>query len=86
MGFTGGSVVKESACGAGDLALIPGSRTSPAGGHGNPLQYSCWGISQTEKPGGLQSKESQRVKSATEVGHEFEQIMGDTEGQVSLAC
>ena len=37
MGFTGGSVGKESACGAGDLALIPGSRTSPAGGHGNPL-------------------------------------------------
>ena len=26
-----------------DLGLIPGSRRSPGGGHGNPLQYSCQG-------------------------------------------
>ena len=26
---------------AGDLGSIPGSRRSPGGGHGNPLQYSC---------------------------------------------
>ena len=32
---------KESACSAGDPGLIPGSRRSPGGGHGNPLQYSC---------------------------------------------
>ena len=25
----------------GDLGLIPGSRRSPGGGHGNPLQSSC---------------------------------------------
>ena len=24
-----------------DVGLIPGSRRSPGGGHGNPLQYSC---------------------------------------------
>ena len=24
-----------------DAGLIPGSGSSPAGGHGNPLQYSC---------------------------------------------
>ena len=24
-----------------DLGLIPGSRRSPGGGYGNPLQYSC---------------------------------------------
>ena len=24
-----------------DVGLIPGSRRSPAGGHGNPLQHSC---------------------------------------------
>ena len=24
-----------------DLGLIPGSRRSPGGGHGNPLRYSC---------------------------------------------
>ena len=30
-----------SAGDAGDLDLIPGSRRSPRGEHGNPLQYSC---------------------------------------------
>ena len=32
---------KESACDAENLGSIPGSRRSPGGGHGNPLQYSC---------------------------------------------
>ena len=32
---------KESGCNAGDLGSIPGSGRSPAGGHGNLLQYSC---------------------------------------------
>ena len=35
---------KKSACkarDAGDSGLISGSRRSPGGGHGNPLQYSC---------------------------------------------
>ena len=44
MGFSGGSVDKESACNAGDaedIGLIPGSGRSPGGGHGNLLQYSC---------------------------------------------
>ena len=41
MDFPGGSVGKESACNAGDLSLIPGLGRSPAGGHGDPLQYSC---------------------------------------------
>ena len=40
-GFLGGSVDKESACSAGDPGSIPGSGRSPAGGHGNPLQYPC---------------------------------------------
>ena len=35
-GFPCGSVVKKSACSAGDLS----SRRSFGGGHGNPLQYS----------------------------------------------
>ena len=26
---------------AGDVGSIPGSKRSPEGGHGNPLQYSC---------------------------------------------
>ena len=42
--FPGGSVGKESTCNAGDLRdmdLIPESRKSSGGGHGNPFQYSC---------------------------------------------
>ena len=41
VGFPDGSDGKESACDAGDPALIPGWRRSPGEGHGNPLQYSC---------------------------------------------
>ena len=40
-GFPGDSDSKESACNARDLGLIPVLGTSPGGGHGNPLQYSC---------------------------------------------
>ena len=39
-----GLAVKQSNCNAGaagDLGSIPGLGRSPAGGHGNPLQYSC---------------------------------------------
>ena len=39
---------EESFCQAGDPGLIPGE------GNGNPLQYSCLEIPQTEEPGGLQ--------------------------------
>ena len=41
MGFPDSSDGKESACNAEDLGLISGLGRSPAGGHGNPLQYSC---------------------------------------------
>ena len=37
-------VVKNLPANAGDVKdvdLIPGSGRSPAGGHGNPCQYSC---------------------------------------------
>ena len=60
-GFPGGSDSKGFACNAGDPGLSPRSIRSPGGGHGNPLQYSCWRIPWTEEPGGLQSKGSQRV-------------------------
>ena len=36
-----GSERKESACNAGDLGSIPGSRRSPREGNGYPLEYSC---------------------------------------------
>ena len=39
--LTGGSDGKESACNAGDPRSIPVLGRSPAGGYGNPLQYSC---------------------------------------------
>ena len=41
-GFSGGSDGKNSAYNAGDLGSIPGLGRFPGGGHGNPLQYSCW--------------------------------------------
>ena len=41
LGFLGDSDVKESACSARDLGLIPGLGRSPGGGHGSPVQHSC---------------------------------------------
>ena len=35
--FLNGSASKESACNAGDIGLIPGSRRSPGEGNGNPI-------------------------------------------------
>ena len=60
---------KESACSAGDLALIPGLRRSPGKRNGNLLQYSCPENSMDREAGlrgaraqcGLQSILSQRV-------------------------
>ena len=43
-GFPGGSAVKKLPANTGDegdVGSIPGSGGSPAGGNGNPLQYSC---------------------------------------------
>ena len=43
-GYPGGSVIKDLPANAGDTGdpdLIPGSRSSPGGGNGNPLHYSC---------------------------------------------
>ena len=58
--FPGGSVGKESACNAGDLGSIPGSKRCPGEGNSNPLQYSClknqmdrgawWGPQGQEEP------------------------------------
>ena len=40
-GFPSSSVGKESACNAGDVALIPGLGRSPGEGNVIPLQYFC---------------------------------------------
>ena len=34
-------MVKNPPASVGDAGLILGSRRSPGGGHGNPLEYSC---------------------------------------------
>ena len=39
--FPCSSVVKESACNAGDLGSIPLSEKFPGEGNDNPFQYSC---------------------------------------------
>ena len=57
----GGLVVSNLPANEGDVGLIPGVRKIPEEGNGNPLQYSCWEISWTEEPGGLQSTGLQRV-------------------------
>ena len=44
-----------------DMGSILGSRRSPGGGHGNPLQYSAWRIPWREESGGLQSIGLKRV-------------------------
>ena len=44
MMYSTGVMVKNPPANAGDAGdnSIPGSRISPGGGNGNPLQYSCW--------------------------------------------
>ena len=61
LGFPAGSDGKESACNAGDLGSILGSRRSPGEGNDNPLSILAWRIPWTEEPSGLQSMGSQRV-------------------------
>jgi len=46
---------KESACNAGDLDLIPGSRRFPEKGMATHSNILAWRIPWTEKPGKLQS-------------------------------
>ena len=45
------SVGKESVCNAGDLGLIPGLGSSPGGGNGNPVRYSCLENPMDREPG-----------------------------------
>ena len=47
---------RESTCNAWDEGSIPGSGRSHGEGNGNPLQYSCLEVWQTEKPDGLYSQ------------------------------
>ena len=72
LGFPGGSIGKESACNAGDLASIPGLGRSPGGEHGNPLRYSC-----LENPHGQRSLAGCSLYGCKE---------SDTTERISTAC
>ena len=51
-------MIKNPPASAGDIrdvGLIPGSRRSPGGGHGHPLQCSCLENAMGREPGRLQS-------------------------------
>ena len=65
-GFPDGTRGKEPACicrlNVRDAGSIPGSGRSPAGGHGNPLQYYCLRTLWTEEAVKLQSMGLHRVR------------------------
>ena len=61
LGFSDGSVGKDSVCRARDKGLIPGSGRSPGRGDGNLFQYSCLRIPWTEELSRIQSTRLQRV-------------------------
>ena len=63
--FPSGSDSKESACNAGDLGLIPGSRRYPGKGNGNPLQHSC--LENSMDRGAWQAT----VQGSQRVGHDW---------------
>ena len=46
-------MVKNSPANAGDAVSVPGLGIYPGDENGNPLLYSCLGISWTEEPGEL---------------------------------
>ena len=58
----GCSVSKESACKAGDPALIPALGRSLEKGMATHSSILAWRIPLTEEPGGLQSMGSQKVR------------------------
>ena len=61
---------------ARDIGLISGLGRSPAEGNSNPLQYIlAWEISWTEKPSGLQSMGSQRVRRDLVPKNEVKKIL-----------
>ena len=60
-GFPGASVVKNPPDNVGESGSIPGFGRSPGEGNAPPSSVLALEIPWTEKPGGLQSMDSQRV-------------------------
>ena len=61
-------MVKNLPENSGEPGLIPGLERSPAGGCGNPHQYSCLENSMAEEPGWLEymgSKELDKTEKLT---------------------
>ena len=66
--FPSGSVVKNSPTNARDIRdadSIPGSGSSPGGGHGNPLQNSC--LENPKDGGARQAKVHRAAQSRTQL-------------------
>ena len=74
-GFPVGSDGKGSACNAGDAGSVPGLESSPGGGHGNPLQYSCLENPMDGEAGWLQPRG--RKELDTTEGHTHTHIHTD---------
>ena len=75
MNLPGGSDGKESACNAGDMGLIPGSARK-----WQPIPVFLPGKSHgLEKPGGLQSRGSQRIRH--DLATKQEPMMGNVKMQ-----
>ena len=53
--------LRESACIAGYLGLIPGSGRSPGEGNGNPLQYTCLENSMGYNPWGRKESDNEQL-------------------------
>ena len=62
MNIAGGRESTYNAGTSGDESSILESESSPGGGHGNMLQYSCLENPMGREPGGLHSIVSQRVR------------------------
>ena len=61
LGFSGGSISKESTCNAEDLVRPLGGEDPLEEGMASHSGVLAWRSSWTEEPGGLQSTELQRV-------------------------
>ena len=59
---------------ARDAGLIPGPGRSPAGGNGNPLQYSCLESSMGREAWRLQSMGPQRVGHDSTIGGQWQNL------------
>ena len=68
---------KEPARNASDADSLPGSRKSPGGGHGNPLQYSC--LENSTDRGAWQVKESDMTE---ETEHSTQLAYGERKGSL----